>query len=92
MSVQERPLPASEWTGAAGEQPREIAKGRGFRPDIQGMRALAVVMVVVYHLHPAWLPGGFAGVDVFFVISGFVIGGVLKAERQKTQGKEHQRV
>ena len=56
----------------AGE-PRE----RGFRPDIQGMRAIAVSMVVIYHLHPSLLPGGFAGVDVFFVISGFLITGHL---------------
>jgi peptidoglycan/LPS O-acetylase OafA/YrhL len=47
----------------------------GFRPDIQGLRAIAVTMVVVYHLWPKALPGGFAGVDVFFVISGYLITG-----------------
>ena len=62
----------------------EKSKGRGFRPDIQGMRALAVGMVVVYHLYPSLLPGGFAGVDVFFVISGFLITGHLLREYQKT--------
>ena len=65
---------------ATGEKP----KGRGFRPDIQGMRALAVGMVVIYHLYPSLLPGGFAGVDVFFVISGFLITGHLLREYQKT--------
>jgi peptidoglycan/LPS O-acetylase OafA/YrhL len=50
---------------------------RDFRPDIQGLRALAVTMVVVYHLYPKTLPGGFVGVDVFFVISGFLITGHL---------------
>ena len=56
---------------------RSDANGRGFRPDIQGLRALAVSMVVIYHLYPSLVPGGFAGVDVFFVISGFLITGHL---------------
>ena len=53
------------------------APGQGFRPDIQGLRAVAVAMVVIYHLFPSALPGGFAGVDVFFVISGYLITGHL---------------
>jgi peptidoglycan/LPS O-acetylase OafA/YrhL len=74
-----RPAAAAR-EAAAGEK----AKQGGFRPDIQGMRALAVSMVVVYHLHPSLLPGGFAGVDVFFVISGFLITGHLLREYRKT--------
>jgi len=46
---------------------------------IDSLRALAVVSVVIYHLHGSWLPGGFAGVDVFFVISGYVISRSLVA-------------
>jgi peptidoglycan/LPS O-acetylase OafA/YrhL len=59
------------------EKAGKSGEGRGFRPDIQGLRAIAVAMVVVYHLYPSALPGGFAGVDVFFVISGYLITGHL---------------
>jgi peptidoglycan/LPS O-acetylase OafA/YrhL len=56
----------------------------GFRLDIQGMRAIAVAMVVIYHLRPSLLPGGFVGVDVFFVISGYLITGHLWRGYQQT--------
>jgi len=44
-----------------------------FREDINALRAIAVVSVVLFHFNHEWLPGGFAGVDVFFVISGFLM-------------------
>jgi peptidoglycan/LPS O-acetylase OafA/YrhL len=52
----------------------------GFRTDINGLRALAVIGVVAFHADRALLPGGFAGVDVFFVISGFLISRIILAE------------
>jgi len=51
-----------------------------FRPDIEGLRGVAVLMVLVFHAGVSVLPGGFAGVDVFFVISGFLITGLLVRE------------
>lgn len=54
---------------------------RRFRPDVQGLRALAVTLVVLFHAGVPGLTGGFVGVDVFFVISGFVISGLLLRER-----------
>ena len=56
------------------------APRKGFRPDIEALRAFAVLAVLIYHLQPEWLPGGFAGVDVFFVISGFLITSHLVGE------------
>src|SRR4051812_36437318 len=54
------------------------------RPEIQALRAVAVALVVVYHLWPDALPGGFTGVDVFFVISGFLITSLLLRELHST--------
>ncbi|MCF6442479.1 acyltransferase [Pseudoalteromonas luteoviolacea] len=48
-----------------------------FRKDINGLRAVAVIAVVLFHFNPNWVPGGFAGVDVFFVISGFLMTGII---------------
>jgi len=48
-----------------------------YRPDIDGLRAVAVLGVVIFHAFPSWLPGGYTGVDIFFVISGYLISGIL---------------
>ena len=59
----------------------EGAAAHVHRPEIDGLRAVAVLAVIVFHLERAWLPGGFAGVDVFFVISGYLVGGILLREK-----------
>ncbi|MES2058576.1 MAG: acyltransferase family protein, partial [Pseudomonadota bacterium] len=55
-----------------------------YRPDIDGLRTIAVGSVVAYHAFPALVPGGFVGVDIFFVISGFLITGILVREHERT--------
>lgn len=57
---------------------------RRMRPEIQALRAIAVGLVVIFHFFPTRLPGGFVGVDVFFVISGFLITGNLLREAGRT--------
>lgn len=59
-------------------------KALAYRADIDGLRALAVLAVVIFHLNKQWLPGGFVGVDIFFVISGFLITGIVA--RQAASG------
>ena len=82
-----RALPAAAGTcvlDKALETPDVIAaraaKALDFRPDINGLRALAVLGVVVFHADRAWLPGGFVGVDIFFVISGFLISRIILSQ------------
>src|SRR5690348_5993861 len=54
------------------------------QPALDGVRGAAVAAVLVFHARPDWLPGGFLGVDVFFVLSGFLITTLLMAERSRS--------
>ncbi|HGG7716474.1 TPA: acyltransferase family protein [Neisseria meningitidis] len=51
-----------------------------YRPDIDTLRVAAVLSVIVFHIEKNWLPGGFLGVDIFFVISGFLMTAILLRE------------
>jgi peptidoglycan/LPS O-acetylase OafA/YrhL len=65
-----------------------------YRPAIDGLRAVAVLAVCVFHLKHEWLPGGFVGVDVFFVISGYLITSILLRDYERRRfslGKFYQR-
>ena len=68
----------------APPRPADAAPTRGHRPDIQGLRAIAVLLVVASHAGIPGLAGGYVGVDVFFVISGFLITGLLLGESSAT--------
>ena len=60
-----------------------LGRGVGYLPGIDGLRALAVVAVLAYHLDASWATGGYLGVEVFFVVSGFLITSLLLAEHRE---------
>ncbi|WP_342777687.1 acyltransferase family protein [Pseudoluteimonas lycopersici] len=70
-------------------RPRSARRGHAqerlaFRPDVEGLRAVAIALVVAAHAGVPWLAGGFVGVDVFFVLSGYLISGLLYKEIQSS--------
>ena len=88
-STRRRPRPTSTSSSSPRSEPRprdprHAGCRPGFRPDIQALRALAVSAVLLYHFWPGLVPGGYVGVDVFFVVSGFLITGLLVRELEET--------
>src|SRR4051794_12341188 len=78
-------------TTDTAEEPADPAGHRNrfaYQPALDGLRAIAVSVVVLYHLGYAWMRGGFMGVDAFFVLSGFLITSLLIQERRHT-GRTH---
>src|SRR5262249_4850699 len=63
--------------GRGGNMPRPVDSGQRYMPGLDGLRALAVLAVIAYHVQFAWAPGGLLGVGVFFTLSGFLITSIL---------------
>lgn len=67
--------------------PEKVTLGKdetlSYRPDVDGLRALAIIAAVAFHLSPKNVPGGYIGVDVFFVISGYLISGIILRALQR---------
>jgi peptidoglycan/LPS O-acetylase OafA/YrhL len=88
MTITLRPAARPTAEAAAANHPVATPRPRsvGYLPGLDGLRALAVAAVVVYHANAAWLPGGFLGVEVFFVISGYLIT-LLLVEESLCEGR-----
>src|ERR1700739_1828353 len=85
------PFPTKDFSVPTPSQQRSTAlmdshvtghrrSGIGFRPDIEGLRGIAVLLVVLFHCGLPGFRGGYIGVDVFFVVSGYLITGLIVAE------------
>ncbi|MER6046619.1 acyltransferase family protein [Streptomyces sp. NPDC001793] len=83
MADHHRHVPTDDTLRLTPPRPEAPPLRRPYAPGLDGLRALAVTAVVLYHANPAWLPGGFLGVDVFFVLSGYLITDLLLAEHRR---------
>lgn len=83
MAVTHASPPPTAVDNSGGFQRAHISRVP-YLPGLDGMRAIAVVAVMIYHANSSWLPGGFLGVEMFFVISGYLITLLLIAERERT--------
>jgi peptidoglycan/LPS O-acetylase OafA/YrhL len=64
--------------------PKPVGHSQRYMPGLDGLRAIAVLAVIAYHLNPAWAPGGLLGVGVFFTLSGYLITDLLLGQREAT--------
>jgi peptidoglycan/LPS O-acetylase OafA/YrhL len=81
--VQTTAPPAGPNSESPSRQAARTAPSLGYQPALDGLRALAVLGVLLYHARVSWAPGGFLGVDAFFVLSGFLITSLLVDEWRK---------
>ncbi len=95
-SVTSRPTSTVDISGPPSQSGRPEFTGAptpslGYLPALDGIRAIAVLAVMIFHSAVPWLPGGFLGVDVFFVLSGFLITSLLLQEVERTGGIDFKR-
>ena len=64
--------------------PEPVRKGQRYMPGLDGLRALAVLAVIAYHLGLGWAPGGLLGVGIFFTLSGYLITDLLLGQHETT--------
>lgn len=86
-----RTRPATEQASAAAPALDERRQGAGRIGAIEGIRTLSIVAILLYHADPSWLPGGFFGVSVFFVLTGYLTTISLEREIERTGGVDYLR-